>query len=102
MMNVIDERARFFNICEAIPINIKNLIVSIPIFIMKRSDHELFLKRFFQRAVCMNFINMNNKFFKMMLHLLNEKKRINFLNVFAEHVNNKNKKTMFAVKHLNV
>ena len=50
----------------------------------------------------MNFININNKFFKMMLHSLNEKKRINFLNVFAEHVNNKNEKTIFVMKHLNV
>ena len=49
----------------------------------------------------MNFVNINDKFLKMMLHSLNEKKKINFLNVFIEHVNNKNKKTMFAIKTLN-
>ena len=50
----------------------------------------------------MNFVNINDEFLKMMLHSLNEEKRISFLNVFVEHVNNKDEKTMFVVKHLNV
>ena len=50
----------------------------------------------------MNFININDKFFKIMLHLLNEKKKINFLNVFIEYVNNKDRKTIFTMKTLNV
>ena len=44
---VIDKRARFFNICEAILINIENVIVSIFIFIIKRSNHKFFLERLF-------------------------------------------------------
>ena len=102
IINVTDERVCFFNIYETISINIENVIVSSLVFIVKRSDHKLFLKRFFQCTIRMNFVNINNKFFKIMLHSLNEKKRINFLNVFVEHVNNKNKKTMFAMKILNV
>ena len=38
----------------------------------------------------------------MMLHSLNEKKRINFLNVFAEYISKKNEEIMFAMKILNV
>ena len=34
---------------------------------------------------------MNNKSFEIILHSLNEKKRMNFLKVPAEHVNNKKK-----------
>ena len=102
MINVINERARFFNICETILINIENVIILIFVFIVNGSNYKLFLKRFFQHVVCMNFVNVNNKFLEMMLHLLNKKKRINFLNVSIEYINNKNKKTMFIVKHLNV
>ena len=47
MMNVINERVCFFDVCEAILINIENIIISISVFIVKRLDHELFLKRFF-------------------------------------------------------
>ena len=69
---------------------------------MKRPDHELLLKRFFQRAVRMSFINMNNESFEMILHFLNEEKRISFLKIPAEHVNNKKEESMFAMKSLNV
>ena len=102
MINVIDERTRFFNVCEAVFISIDSIIISISIFVVKRSDHELFLKRPFQRAACISFINMNNELFEMILHSLNEKKRINFLKVSVEHVSNKEKKLMFAMKPLNV
>ena len=102
MINVIDERARFFDVYEAISINIKSVIVSISVFIVKRSNYKLFFKRFFQRAARINFVNINDEFFKMMLHSLNEEKRISFLNVFVEHVSNKSEKTMFVIKILNV
>ena len=91
MINATDERARFFEICEAVFINIKSIIVLISIFVMKRSDHEFFLERSFQRVVLMSFVNMNNEFLKMMLHSLNNEKRINFLKISVEHVNNKKK-----------
>ena len=102
MMNVINKRIRFFDICKTVSINIKNVIISIFVFIIKRSDYKLLLRRFSQRAACMNFINMNDKFFEMILHSLNEKKRISFLNIFVEYVNNKDEKTIFTMKHLNV
>ena len=73
MINVIDERARFFDMYETVFINIDSITISIPIFIVKRSDHELLLKRFFQRAAHMNFINMNDELFKMILYSLNKK-----------------------------
>ena len=74
MINVIDKRARFFNVCETVFINIDNIIISMSVFVMKRSDHELLLKRFYQRATRMNFININDESFKIILHSLNEKK----------------------------
>ena len=89
MINVIDERARFFNVCKAVSINIDNIIISISIFVVKRSDHELLLKRLFQRAARMSSININNESLEMFLHSLNEKKRISFLKMLAEHVSNK-------------
>ena len=102
MINIINERARFFDVCKTVFISIDNVMISISIFVVKRSDHELFLKKFFQRAARMNFININNELFKMILHSLNEKKRVSFLKVPAEHVSNKEKKSMFAMKSLNV
>ena len=74
MINVTDERARFFDICEAVLISIDSIKISIPVFVMKRSDHKLFLRKLFQRAAHMNFINMNNELIKIILHSLNEKK----------------------------
>ena len=79
MMNLINERARFFDVCESMLINIKNIIISIFIFVIKRSNHKFFLNRFFQRIARMNIVNMNNDLLKMMLHSLNDEKRINFL-----------------------
>ena len=101
-MNFIDERARFFNICELMFINIENIIILIFIFMIKRSNYEFFLDRFFQRIARINVVNMNNDLLKMMLHSLNDEKRINFLKIFAEHVNNKNEKFVFVFKTLNV
>ena len=69
---------------------------------MKRSDHELLLERFFQCAVRMSSINMNDGSLEMILHFLNEKKRMSFLRMSAEHVSNKEKESVFAMKSLNV
>ena len=79
ILNVIDERARFFNVYKTILINIGSIIISIPVFVIKRSDYEFLFKKLFQRAAHMNFININDKCFEMILHSLNEEKRINFL-----------------------
>ena len=46
-MNFINERARFFNVCESIFVNIENIIISIFIFVIKRLNHDFFLNRFF-------------------------------------------------------
>ena len=50
----------------------------------------------------MNVINMNNDSLKMILHSLDDEKRINFLNMFVKHINNKNKKFVFVFETLNV
>ena len=102
MINFIDERARFFDVCKSIFINIESIIISISIFVIKRSNYEFFLNRFFQRIARMNVVNMNNDLLKMMLYSLNDEKRINFLRISAEHVSNKNKKFVFVFKTLNV
>ena len=102
MISVTDERARFFDVCETVLISINSITISISVFVVKRSDHELFLKKLFQRAAHMNSINMNHKSFKMILYCLNEKKQVNFLKMPAEHINNKEKKSEFAMKPLNV
>ena len=47
IINVINERARFFNVCETVFINIDNITISISVFVIKRSNYELLLKRFF-------------------------------------------------------
>ena len=102
MINIINKRVRFFNVYEAVFINTDSIIISISIFVIKRSDYELFLKRFFQRAICMNPINMNNELFEIILHFFNGKKRVNFLKMSAEHVSNKEKESVFTIKSLNV
>ena len=50
----------------------------------------------------MSFLNINNEVFKMILHSLNKEKRINFLKISAENVNNKDKESVFVIKFLNV
>ena len=50
----------------------------------------------------MNIVNMNNDSLKMILHSLNDEKQMNFLKMFAKHINNKNKKFVFVFKTLNV
>ena len=102
MISVIDERARFFDVCETVSISIDSITISISVFVVKRSDHELLLKKSFQRAARMNFINMNDELLEMILHSLNKKKRMSFLKMSAEHVSNKEKKSVFAMKPLNV
>ena len=102
MINVTDKRARFFDVCEIVSISIDSITISVSVFVVKRSDHELLLERSFQRAARMSFINMNDESFEMILHSLNEKKRVSFLKVPAEHVSNKEEESMFAMKPLNV
>ena len=77
-------------------------MISIFVFVVKRSDHKLLLERFFQCVARMSFINMNDKSFEMILYFLNEKKRINFLKMFVKHVSNKEEKLVFIMKFLNV
>ena len=74
MINLIDERVRFFDVCELIFINIENIIISTFIFVIKRSNHDFLLDRFFQCIVRINVINMNNDSLKMILHSLNDEK----------------------------
>ena len=102
MINFINERARFFNVYESIFVNIKSIIISTFIFVIERSDHDFFLDRLFQRIVRMNIININDDSLKMILHLLNDEKRMNFLKMLAKHINNKNEKFIFVFKTLNV
>ena len=59
MMNFIDERIRFFDVCELIFVNIKNIIISTFICVIERSDYDFLFNRLFQRIVYMNIINMN-------------------------------------------
>ena len=102
MMNFTNERARFFDVYKSMFISIESIIISTFIFVIKRSNHEFFLDRFFQRIARMNVVNINDDSLKMMLHSLNDEKRVNFLKVFAEHVSNKNEKFVFVFKTLNV
>ena len=102
MINAIDERARFFDVCETVFTSIDSITISISVFIVKHSSLELFLKRFFQRVARISSININNESLEMILHSLNEKKRVNFLKMSAEHVNNKEEESVFAMKSLNV
>ena len=102
IMNFINERARFFDVCELIFINIENIIISTFIFVIKRLNYDFFLNHFFQRIVHMNVININDNLLKMILHSLNDEKRMSFLKMLAKHINNKNKKFVFIFEILNV
>ena len=74
MIDVINERARFFDVCKTVSISINSITISISVFVVKRSDHEFLLKKLFQRVARMSSINMNDELFEMILHCLNEKK----------------------------
>ena len=102
MMNFIDERVRFFDVCESIFVNIENIIIFVFIFVIERSDHDFFFDRFFQRIARINVVNMNDDSLKMILHSLNDEKRMNFLKMFAEHISNKNEEFIFVFETLNV
>ena len=102
IINVINEQVSFFNVCETVFISIDSITISIPVFVVKRLDHELLLKRFFYRAAHISFININDESFKMILYSLNKKKRVNFLKMSAEHVSNEKEKSIFVMKSLNV
>ena len=102
MINITDERARFFNTCKTVSINIDSNTISISVFVMKRSDHKLFWKRSFQCTTRINSINRNDESFEMILYSLNKKKRMSFLKVSAEHVSNKEEEFLFAMKFLNI
>ena len=89
MINILNEQARFFNICEITFINIDNIRISISVFGMKCSNHGFFLNRFCQHTVHINFINMNDEFLEIILHYLNKKRRVSFLKIFTEQISNK-------------
>ena len=101
-MSFINEHARFFDIYKSIFISIESIIILISIFVIERSNYEFFLDRFFQRIARINVVNINDDSLKIMLHSLNDEKRINFLKIFTKYVNNKNEKFVFVFKTLNV
>ena len=74
MINFIDKRARFFDVCESIFVNIENIIISTFIFVIERSNYDFLFNRFFQRIARMNIVNINDDLLKMILHLLNDEK----------------------------
>ena len=74
MINFINERVCFFDVCKSIFINIESIIILTFIFVIKCLNHDFLLDRFFQRIARINVINMNNDLLKMILHLLNDKK----------------------------
>ena len=74
IINVINERARFFDMCETVFISIDSITISIFVFVIKYLSYKLLLKKFFQRAARMSFINMNNESLETILRSLNEKK----------------------------
>ena len=45
---------------------------------------------------------MNDNLLKMILHSLNNKKRMNFLKMPAKYINNKNEKFIFVFETLNI
>ena len=47
IINFINKRARFFNVYKSIFVNIKNIIISIFIFVIECFDYDFFLNRFF-------------------------------------------------------
>ena len=47
IMNFIEECIRFFDVCKSILVNIKNIIISTFIFVIKRLNHDFFLIVFF-------------------------------------------------------
>ena len=102
MIDITDKWACFFDICETVFISIGSITISIYVFIVKRSDYELLLESSFQRVARMSSINRNDEFLKIILHSLNEKKRMSFLKMSAEHVSNKKEEFVFAIKLLNV
>ena len=102
IINFINEHIRFFDICESIFVNIKNIMISTFIFMIECSDYDFFFDCFFQRIACMNIVNINNNLLKIILHSLNDEKQMNFLKMSAKHINNKNKKFIFIFEILNV
>ena len=102
MINFINERVHFFDVCESISVNIENIIIFVFIFVIKCSDHDFLLDRSFQRIIYINVVNMNDDSLKIILHSLNDEKRMNFLKMSAKHINNKNKKFIFIFETLNV
>ena len=102
IMNFINERVYFFDVYESIFVNIKNIIISIFIFVIEHFNHDFFLDYFFQHIVNINIVNINDNSLKIILHSLNDEKRMNFQKIFIKHINNKNKKFVFAFKILNV
>ena len=74
MIDIINERAHFFDVYETVSININNITILIFVFVVKRLDYKFLLKKIFQCAARMSFINMNDESFEMILHSLNEKK----------------------------
>ena len=74
MINFINKRVHFFNICESIFVSIKNIIVFIFVFMIQRLNHNFLFNCFFQRIAHMNIVNINNDLLKIILHLLNNEK----------------------------
>jgi len=50
----------------------------------------------------MNFVNINNDSFELIIYFANKLKRVNILKIFVNYSNNKNKNIVFFEKFLNL
>ena len=101
MVGPTGERARFFGVCESVPVSIGSITIPAPIFVVERPDHDLLLGRPFQRIARMSAVNMDDGSLEMVLHSLDGEKRVSFLGVPAEHTSNKGEESVFAFETLN-
>jgi hypothetical protein len=101
MIIVIDDCAKFVNICDDLKVRLKNAHIIISIFVIEKSDHDLILRKFFERATRMSSVNMNDELLKLMIHFDDDDIKIFFLIVTINHSRNRKSDISFKIKSLN-
>lgn len=84
--------------CGAVDVNISGVIVDVPIFVIEKSDHDLILRRPFERRGRISIENLKDGSYEVVVYSPNGQKRVTFSASIAQYLKNHREAAIFPTE----
>ena len=101
MVAATGDSAKFVGICDDLEVRLGGATITVPAFVVAKSDHSLILGRPFERSARMSSTNMDDGSLELVVHSDDGSTRVSFLAMPADHPRNRETDTSFTVESLN-